>query len=104
MKALLLLSSASFCLCGCGGSNNLLLGEVKATVGTHPVAVTDCYRVSVDPPRQTGQASYEYVPCRDARLVISNEQLTVNGQAYGKLNPHDSILVDHGVVSVHSGN
>lgn len=102
MKPLFLLSLACLCLCGCTGSNNLLLGEVRATVGTHAVVVTDCYRTSVDPPHQTGSASYEYVPCRDARVSIRDEQLTVNGQTYGKLNPRDSILVDHGVVSVHA--
>jgi hypothetical protein len=104
MKLSTLLSVACICLCGCSGSNNLLLGEVKATVGTHPVVVTDCYRMSVDPPRQTGAASFEYVPCRDAQVAIRDERLTVNGQAYGKLNPRDAILVDHGVVSVHSAN
>ena len=102
MKPVVLLSLACLFLCGCSGSNNLLLGEVRATVGTHPVLVTDCYRTQVDPPRQTGPGAYEYVPCRDARVIIRDEQLTVNGQAYGKLNPRDGILVDHGVVSVHA--
>jgi hypothetical protein len=37
-------------------------------------------------------------------VAIRDERLTVNGQAYGKLNPRDAILVDHGVVSVHSAN
>jgi len=73
-------------------------------MGTHPVLVTDCYRTSVDPPRQLGTGRYEYVPCRDARVSIQDEQLTVNGRAYGKLQARDSILVDHGVVSVHSAN
>ena len=89
---------------GCSSSNNLLLGEVRATVGTHAVMVTDCYRTSVDPPRQLAAGSYEYVPCRDARVAIQDEQLTVNGRAYGKLQAHDAILVDHGVVSVHPAN
>ena len=103
MRGLFLLA-ALICvfLGGCSNSNNLLLGEVRATVGTHAVMVTDCYRTSVDPPRQTGAASYEYVPCRDARVVIRDEQLTVNGRSYGKLQARDSVLVDHGVVSVHS--
>jgi hypothetical protein len=100
MKAFLLLAFSCCCLCSCSSSNNLLLGEVRATVGTHKVMVTDCYRWSVEAPRQTGAASYEYVPCRDARVSIRDEQLTVNGQPYGKLNPRDSVLVDHGVVSV----
>jgi len=102
MKALIVPAFSCVFLCGCSSSNNLLLGEVRATVGTHAVMVTDCYRTSVDAPRQTGAASYEFVPCRDARVTIQNEQLTVNGRAYGKLQPRDSVLVDHGVVSVHA--
>jgi hypothetical protein len=102
MKFLLILAGSCLFLSGCSSSNNLLLGEVRATVGTHPVMVTDCYRTSVDPPRQVAAGSYEYVPCRDARVSIRDEQLTVNGRAYGKLQARDSILVDHGVVSVHS--
>ncbi|MDR3701502.1 MAG: hypothetical protein P4L56_17775 [Candidatus Sulfopaludibacter sp.] len=102
MKALIVLAFTCMLLGGCSSSNNLLLGEVRATVGTHPVMVTDCYRTSVDAPRQTGAASYEYMPCRDARVTIQDEQLTVNGRSYGKLQARDSILVDHGVVSVHS--
>jgi hypothetical protein len=101
MKVLLLPALGCIFLCGCSSSNNLLLGEVRATVGTHAVMVTDCYRTSVEAPRQTGAASFEYVPCRDARVTIRDEQLTVNGRAYGKLQARDSVLVDHGVVSVH---
>lgn len=102
MKASIVLAFCCAFLCGCSSSNNLLLGEVRATVGTHAVMVTDCYRTSVDAPRKTGAASFEYVPCRDARVTIQDEQLTVNGRAYGKLQPRDSVLVDHGVVSVHA--
>jgi hypothetical protein len=102
MKSAGLLSLLCLCLAGCGGSNNLFLGEVRARVGTHAVMVTDCYRFSVDPPRRVDSATYEYVPCRDARVTIANETLTVNGQPYGKLKPSDSVLVDHGVVSVHT--
>ena len=46
-------------LSGCS-NNNLFLGEVHATVGTHPVTVTDCYRFRVDPPRRTGKDAYEF--------------------------------------------
>ena len=84
---------------GCSRSNNLLLGEVQATAGSHKIVVTDCYRVSVDPPREI-DAGYRYTPCRDADVVIRNEEAIVNGQSYGRMNPNDSILVDHGVVSI----
>jgi hypothetical protein len=100
----------STCLClaaalaACSHSNNLLLGEVQAQVGTHTVRVTDCYRTSVTPPERMsdagGQASYRFMPCRDADVQIRAGELTVNGRSYGHIQPNDTILVDHGAVSV----
>jgi hypothetical protein len=91
-------------LSACGKSNNLLLGEVEAQVGAHTVRVTDCYRTSVPPPERledaNGQASYRFMPCRDADLQIRGVELIVNGRSYGRIKESDSILVDHGVVSV----
>jgi hypothetical protein len=90
--------------CGCSRSNNLLLGEVQAQVGSHTVRVTDCYRTSVPPPERladsSGQPSYRFMPCRDAEVRIRAGELTVNGRSYGRIQESDSILVDHGVVSV----
>ncbi len=46
---------AAFILCSfsaCTRSNNLLLGEVQAKVGSHDVRVSDRYRTNVDPPRE----------------------------------------------------
>ncbi len=83
----------------CSADNNLLFGQVEATVGTHPVVVTDCYRTSVPPPYNSGN-TWHFTPCRDADVWIANEALSVNGRAYGTLAPGDTILVDHGVVSV----
>lgn len=100
---------AAFCvlaivLAGCSSSNNLLFGQVEATVGIHPVVVTDCYRISVPPPRmmqdQSAELLYRFTPCRDADVVIRGEALFVNGVSYGPLRPEDSVLVDHGVVSI----
>jgi hypothetical protein len=99
---------ASLCiavgLSACGKSNNLLLGEVEAQVGAHTVRVTDCYRTSVPPPERladvNGQASYRFMPCRDADVQIRGGELSVNGRSYGRIKESDSILVDHGVVSV----
>ena len=87
----------------CTESNNLLFGQVEASVGTHSVVVTDCYRTSVPPPRKSGD-DYRFTPCRDADVAIHDEILSVNGQSYGHLNPADSVLVDHGVVSVSHHN
>jgi hypothetical protein len=103
-----LLQFASLCFvaafCGCSRSNNLLLGEVQAQAGAHTVRVTDCYRTSVPEPERladvNGQASYRFMPCRDADVRIRAGELTVNGRSYGRIEESDSILVDHGVVSV----
>ena len=83
----------------CSQSNNLFFGEVTAVAGTHKIVVTDCYRLSVDLPQATPDG-YRYTPCRDADVVIRNEEVIVNGRSYGSLKPRDSILVDHGQVSI----
>jgi hypothetical protein len=90
---------AAILLAGCSRSNNLLLGRVEATVGSHKVVVTDCYRFSFDPPR-TIEGGYRFTPCRDADVLIHSDELIVNGKSYGHVNSNDSILVDHGVVWV----
>src|SRR5262245_12732744 len=87
-------------LSGCSRHNNLLLGRVESSIGTHAMVVTDCYRISPPGPRRVEVASYHYMPCRDADVWIRGEELTVNGKSYGRLNPGDAVLVDHGVVSI----
>ena len=95
---------AMLLLSACSRSNNLLLGRVQAQVGSHTVVVTDCYRTSVPPPQRVpdaaGRAVYRFMPCRDADVLIRGDELLVNGQSYGRLNPADAVLVDHGVVSI----
>ena len=86
--------------CACTRENNVLLGRVENAVGTHTVVVTDCYRTSAPAPDQVGAADYHFMPCKDADVWIRAEELTVNGKAYGKLDPGDGVLVDHGVVSI----
>ena len=70
-------------------------------LGSHRVRVTDCYKTSVPPVTQMGGEPriYRFKPCRDADIAIRGEELLVNGRSYGKLQPNDSVLVDHGVVS-----
>src|SRR5579871_3621054 len=102
IAALLLLCCAAWILPGCSRSNNLLLGRVQATVGSHNVVVTDCYRTSVPPPVRVQDAVYRFTPCRDADVLIRNDDLEVNGRTYGHLKPADTVLVDHGVVSVNA--
>jgi len=93
--------AAVFFLAACSQSNNLLAGRVQNTVGGHKIVVTDCYRTSVPGPQQSSDGDWQWTPCRDADIHIRAGQLEVNGKAYGKLDPADSILVDHGVVSTH---
>jgi len=87
----------------CSRSNNLLLGRVEATVGSHKVVVTDCYRTSVTAPEKVGGPSeqfYHFKPCRDADVLIRNEELIVNGSSYGLLKQADAVTVDHGKVLI----
>jgi hypothetical protein len=89
---------------GCSQSNNLLFGRVEADVAGHTVAVTDCYRTRVPPPETItspgDSPTHRFAPCRDAVVIIKNDELTVNGRSYGKLGARDAVLVDHGVVSI----
>jgi hypothetical protein len=87
-------------LTACSKSNNLPLGRVQANVGTHTVVVTDCYRTDPPRPRQLAEGVFHYMPCRDADIWIRSGEVTVNGKSYGRLNPADNVLVDHGVVSI----
>ena len=96
----LALFTAALLVAGCSRQNNLLLGRVESPVGTHNVVVTDCYRTSAPGPEKADAAAYHYMPCRDADVWIRGDELTVNGQNYGHLNPGDGVLVDHGVVSI----
>jgi len=89
----------------CSRSNNLLLGRVESTVAGHRIEVTDCYRTSVPPSRQLpdlpdGKKVYEFMPCRDADVVIRGDELIVNGTSYGNLKQGDVITVDHGKVLI----
>ena len=87
----------------CSRSNNLLLGRVEATVGGHNVVVTDCYRTIVTPPEKVGgrsEQAYRFMPCRDADVLIRNDELIVNGSSYGLLKPADAITIDHGKVLI----
>jgi hypothetical protein len=79
---------------GCNSSNNMMLGEVRAMLGSHRVRVTDCYR-TVPPVTPMGGEPriYRFKPCRDADIAIRGEELLVNGRSYGQLQPNDRVLV-----------
>lgn len=102
---------AYFCgallITGCSRSNNLVLGQVEAVIGSHTITVTDCYRTSVPPPQQIkgsedGKLAYHWTPCRDADISITGEELVVNGTTYGKLNQGDVVTIDHGKVLINN--
>lgn len=92
------------CISACSRSNNLLLGTVEALVGDHRVTVTDCYRLHVasreEIKESNGQISYRFTPCRDADVLIRNDELIVNSRQYGHISPGESVLIDHGAVSI----
>jgi hypothetical protein len=92
----------------CSESNNLLLGRVSTNLDTHRIVVTDCYRTEVPPPEKREEGSvrvWRFTPCRDAAIEIRGDKLTVNGRAYGYIDPNDGVLVDHGLVSLqHDGS
>lgn len=100
------LACAAALAVACTRSNNLLLGRVEAKVGSHTVVVTDCYRTSVPAPQkvETAEAgareTYRFTPCRDADVLIRDEELVVNGTSYGRIRQGDSVTVDHGRVLV----
>ena len=101
--ALLTIVGCLVFLASCSRSNNLLFGEVEAAIGSHTVMVTDCYRTEVPQPEQigyAGSASYHFTPCRDADVLIRDEELIVNGQSYGLLKAGDAVKVDHGAVLI----
>ena len=104
MKSFILMLALGATLAACSKSNNVLLGRVEATVNSHKVVVTDCYRTSV--PASTsetgadGVMTYRFAPCKDAVLALRDGELTVNGKGYGKLAETDSVTVDHGKVLI----
>jgi hypothetical protein len=91
-------------VCGCSRSNNLLLGRIEHTVGSHRIVVTDCYRMNVPPAEvekaPDGRETIHDMPCRDADIVIADGQLKVNGVTYGAISAGDGVIVDHGAVSI----
>ena len=87
----------------CTRENNVLFGRVESAVGTHTVVVTDCYRTSVTLPEKVGgpsDQSYRFMPCRDADILIRNDELIVNGSSYGLLKQADTVTIDHGKVLI----
>jgi len=90
-------------MAGCSRSNMLLLGRVEQSVAGRMVVVTDCYRFRVPPPVVENGApgpTVHFAPCRDAVIVLRGDSVSVNGTAYGRAGPGDTIAVDHGVVHV----
>ncbi len=98
MRTFLLFCSLSMVACDAG--NHLLSGEVEAQAGPFHIRVTDCYRTHVDAPVTQAGGTYRFTPCKDADVMIRQNELIVNGRSYGQIRPGSGVLVDHGVVSV----
>lgn len=97
--------SVAFMLTACNASmHNAMLGVQETSVGEHRIKVTDCYRTDKAQAATTTEPSgtivHRYEPCRDSKIEIRNEELTVNGKPYGKLNKGDAVVVDHGKVLI----
>jgi len=95
----------TFMLTACNASmQNALLGVQETSVGEHRIKVTDCYRTdkaqATTRTESPGTIVHRYEPCRDAKIEIRNQELTVNGKPYGKLNKGDAVVVDHGKVLI----
>jgi len=73
LRVVLAVGYAALLLVGCSRSNNLLFGRVEAVVAGHTVVVTDCYRTKVPAPVPESNGA-TFTPCRDAAVVIRNEQ------------------------------
>ena len=43
---------------------------------------------------------YHFRPCRDADVLIRNDELIINGSSYGLLKQADAVTVDHGKVLI----
>lgn len=92
------------CLCamlvfqGCGAFR--VLNKDKTTLGNHQVVITPCGWKLEDKfggavkDEQTGKTYYKF-SCGETVVTIKDEELVVNGKAYGKLvNATDSVKVD----------
>ena len=89
---------------GCGGFR--LLNKDKTVLGSHPVIITPCgwklenkFAGAVKD-GATGKTYFKH-SCGDTVVTIKDEELAVNGKAYGKLTQAtDSVKVDGGRVLV----
>lgn len=98
------------CLCamlvfqGCGAFR--VLNKDKTNLGNHQVVITPCGWKLEDKfggavkDEQTGKTYYKF-SCGETVVTIKDEELVVNGKAYGKLvNANDSVKVESGRVLV----
>ena len=76
------------------------MGLPRRLLGFPRIGVEDVFWLGTLPPRYNRRTwGRGKLARRDAQINIENEELTVNGKAYGRLQTGDRVLVDHGVVS-----
>lgn len=69
-------------------------------LGTHKVSVRPrCVSKQIHNDADTGGRTYN-LTCGDTKVTIRNEELTVNGKSYGRLNEGDAVHVENGKVLV----
>jgi len=69
-------------------------------LGTHKVSVRPrCVSKQIHNDADTGGRTYN-LTCGDTKVTIKNEELTVNGKSYGRLNEGDAVHVENGKVLV----
>ena len=69
-------------------------------LGTHKVSVRPrCVSKQIHNDANGGIRTYT-LTCGDTKVKIMNEELTVNGKSYGRLNAGDSIHVEDGKVLI----
>jgi hypothetical protein len=92
-------AATGLALAACTNGNNPLLGRVENEVARHRVVVLGCVTSNPPEPRSTDDGG-SWAPCKDASVAIQGTALFVNGEGYGELHDGDSVLVDHGKVTV----
>lgn len=78
-------------------SSEKMLGSHRVRI--KPGTITTSSSQSSSSGSGTSETYYEF-SSGTTRVAIKNEELIINDQTYGKLNPNDSIEVDHGRVLV----
>lgn len=93
---ILLVIAFAAALSGCSVSP----GASEKDLGSHHVTIKPGSSFTASTSASSGGNSTYQFTSGDTTVKIRNEELSVNGAGYGKLNAGDSVLVDNGKVFV----